>query len=106
MNVWEIVILKSVRSLGGKAGLQQIYKELPDSIVLNEKNLRKSKWGEYPAYQDDVRSHIANLCQVGELTWISRGRYSLTERGIKRVDIEKKKRTFMGGSFRYFFKAT
>jgi len=91
VNVWEIAILKSIKSLGGKARVCEVYKELPDFIVLNEKNLRKSKWGKRPAYYDDVRGHIANLRQAGKLVRISTGRYSLTEKGTKRIDIDKKK---------------
>ena len=33
MNVWEIAILKSIKSLGGEAGLQQIYKRLLSSYL-------------------------------------------------------------------------
>ena len=93
MNVWEIAILKSIKSLGGEAELQQIYKELPVFIKLNEKNKRESKYGRYTAYQDDVRKHIANLWhKKGELTRIAKRRYSLTKKGIKRIEIEKKKK--------------
>jgi len=87
MNVWEIAILKSINLLGGEAGLQQIYNKLADFIQLTEEHLRKTKWGGRPAYQHQVRSHITNLCQAGELARISRGRYSLTKKGLRRINI-------------------
>ena len=42
MNVWEIAILKSIKSLGGEAKLQEIYERLrlPDFKQLTEKALR------------------------------------------------------------------
>ena len=40
MNVWEIAILKSIKSLGGEAGLKEIYERLPDFKQLTEKALR------------------------------------------------------------------
>ncbi len=108
MNRWEIAILKSIESLGGEAKNQQIYKELlsfKKFLNMTEKHLRKSKHGRYPAYQDGVRSNLSNLRQAGELKRISRGQpYSLTEKGIKRIEIEKKKKTFMGGLNSRFLK--
>jgi len=97
MNVWEIAILKSIKSLGGEAGLPQIYEKLPDFRPLTEKARRIiPKYGKRPLYHHWVRSHIKYLCQKDELKQISRGRYSLSEKGIKRIDIEKEKKTFMG----------
>lgn len=91
MNVWEIAILKSIKSLGGEADLQEIYERLrlPDfKQLMTEKALRIiPKYGERPLYHHWVRSHIKDLCQKDELEWISRGRYSLREKGIKRIDI-------------------
>jgi len=40
MNVWEIAILKSIKSLGGEANLQKIYERLPDFIQLTEEAKR------------------------------------------------------------------
>ena len=87
MNVWEIAILKSINSLGGEAQLQKIYEKLPDFIKLTEEDLRETKWGGRPAYQHQVRSHITNLCQVDELVKVSRGCYSLTEKGLRRIGV-------------------
>ena len=96
MNVWQTAILRSVKSLGGEAELQQIYKKLSDFINFNEKNKRESRYGRHPAYWDDVRSHIKDLCQIDELDWISESCYSLTEKGIKREDSEKGKKDLHG----------
>ena len=96
MNVWEIAILKSIKSLGGEAGLQQIYKELlifKEFLKITKKHLRTT-YGR-SAYQHEVRSNVANLMQAGELEQIISGwgePYSLTEKGIKRIDIEEEKR--------------
>ena len=87
---WEIAILESIKSLGGEARLQQIYKRLPDFKHVTEEHLRIT-YGR-PAYQHQARRHITNLRRAGELIWISRGRYFLTEKGMKRADIEKEKR--------------
>ena len=97
MNVWEIAILRCTKSLGGEAELQQIYERLPDFIHLRKKALRIiPKYGRRPLYHHWVRSHIKDLCQKDELEWISRGRYSLSEKGIKRIDIEKEKKDLHG----------
>ena len=72
---------------------------------MTEKHLRESKHGRYPAYQDGVRSNLLNLRQAGELKRILRGQpYCLTEKGIKRIEIEKKKKAFMGGLNSRFLK--
>jgi len=92
LNFWEIAILMTIKSLGGEAGLQQIYRRLPDFKPLDEKALRiNPKYGKRSVYRHSVRSNIANLCQKDELEWISRGCYSLTEKGIRRIEIERKK---------------
>ncbi len=100
MNRWEIAILKSIESLGGGAKNQQIYKELlsfKKFLNITEKHFRESKHGRYPAYQDGVRSHLSNLQQAGELKRISRGQpYCLTEKGIKRINIEQGKEDLHG----------
>lgn len=81
MNVWEIAILKSIKSLGGEANLQKIYERLPDFIQLTEEAKRiEPKWGNRPLYQHWVRKYISNLCKNDELVWISRGNYSLPEK--------------------------
>ena len=71
--------------------LERIYKKIPDFIELNE-NHRKEQYGR-PAYQHQIRSHIANLCQSGNLINISRGEYSLTEKGKEKLSREKSEKT-------------
>lgn len=87
MNIWEVAILKTVRSIGGKASLQQIYDilEKGNFIRLSNYDLRETQWNGRPAYQHQVRSHISNLVQAGELSRISRGVYTITENGRKRI---------------------
>lgn len=93
MSLWEIAILRSIKSLGGKAELQQIYERLPNFKQLTEKALRIiPKYGKRPLYHHWVRSHIKDLCQKDELVKIRRSCYFLTEKGIKRIDSDKKKR--------------
>lgn len=79
MNDWERAILKSIKSLGGEAGLQEIYKKFLDfKQHLTEEHLRIT-YGR-PAYQHQVRRRITNLRRAGELIRISRGHYSLREK--------------------------
>ena len=78
MSDWEVAIFKCINSLGGKAYLKQIYENIGNFIELKEKHFKK-QYGR-PAYQHQIRSHIVNLCQSGELINLSRGFYSLTEK--------------------------
>ena len=86
-EMWEYSILQCINSLGGGADLQQMYNKIPDFIELTKEHW-KEKYGR-PAYQHQIRSHIANLCQSGDLVRISRGCYSLTEKGRERLIREK-----------------
>jgi len=87
LNFWEIAILMTIKSLGGEAGLQQIYRRLPDFKPLDEKALRiNPKYGKRPLYHHWVRSHIKDLCQKDDLEKISRAYYSLTDKGIRRLN--------------------
>jgi len=86
LNIWEIAILKSVKANGGKkVKLQAIYIKLPTFIDMDAKDLRETKWGGRPAYEHQVRSHISNLRQKGDLFRVSRGLYSISDKGIKRI---------------------
>jgi len=93
MNTWEIAVLKSIESLGGKGELKQIYKRLPVSFrPLTKENKRITIWNE-PEYQHQIRARVWVLWhKKGELIWISKGCYSLTEKGIKRLEAEKRKK--------------
>jgi restriction endonuclease Mrr len=85
MNEWEISILRCIEAMNGEAILQEIYSKISEFIELTSEHLRPTIYGERPAYQHQVRSHISNLCQAGELRWISRGKYALTSAGRKRI---------------------
>jgi len=87
MNVWEIAILKSVESRGGSATTKEIYTILETGkyIQMNESHKRKTIYGGRPAYQHQVRSHLSNLLQAGDLNRISRGTYSLSKQGYNRI---------------------
>jgi len=82
--MWEYSILQCIASLGGKAYLKEIYAEIGKFVPLT-----KEHWKEQyrnPAYQNQVRAHIAHLKnQKGQLIGISRGYYSLTEKGQERL---------------------
>lgn len=84
MNLWEVAILKSIICLGGQPDLAEIYERPPAYINLTKDDLRETRWRGRPAFQHQVRSHIANLCQAGELYRVSRGRYSVTQKGERR----------------------
>jgi hypothetical protein len=88
MNMWELAIIKIVMSLGGTVSLRMVYNSLEegDIIGLNENHLRETKWQNRPAYQHQVRKHISNLTQAGDLSRISRGKYAITEKGRKRLN--------------------
>lgn len=86
-EMWEYSILQCIDSLGGKAYLDQIYKEISEFIELTKEHW-KEQYGR-PTYQNQIRSHIANLCQSGNLDKISRGEYSLTEKGKEKLLREK-----------------
>jgi len=54
---------------------------------LDEKALRiNPKYGKRPLYRHWVRSHIKDLCQKDDLEKISRSHYSLTDKGIRRLN--------------------
>jgi len=87
MNIWELAILKSISSRGGKADTKSIYVDLTSGkfINLEDKHLLSTVHGGRPAYQHQVRSHLSNLKQTGNLTKVSRGIYSITDSGRKRI---------------------
>ena len=94
MSLWEISILKSIKLLGGEAKPKQICERLyalPDfRQLLTDEHLRIT-YGR-PTYYHQVRRRLTNLRRAGELKRILRGQpYSLTEKGIKRIDNEKEK---------------
>ena len=87
MNVWEIGVLRGIESRSGSANTQEIYSELEGGrfIKLSDKDLRKTEYGNRPAYQHQVRSHLSNLVDTGDLKRLSRGIYLLTAKGRRRI---------------------
>ena len=85
VNVWEVAILRSVNLREGEADLQGIYQTVGRFVALSSEHLTPTRWGGRPAYHHQVRSHVTNLCQSGDLVRVGRGRYSLTARGRRRV---------------------
>lgn len=90
MNIWENAVLKSIEHRGGKASNQQIYLDMESGkfIVMQSDHLRITKHGGRPAYQHQVRSHLANLVETGDLVRPSRGSYKLTAKGQERLNGE------------------
>lgn len=87
MNRWEIAILKSIANRGGEADTQQIYTDMESGafISLTENDLRITKYGDRPAYQHQVRSHLSNLMQSKDIHKVSRRVYSITAKGMRRI---------------------
>ncbi len=85
MNRWEHAILNACASTTGAVSNQEIYDLVKGSISLSEEHLRPSVYGGRPAYVHQVRSHITNLSQSGDLRRVRRGLYELTAHGKGRL---------------------
>jgi hypothetical protein len=85
VNAWEVVLLSAFRALGGSAELRDIYLYLERHALMRPHHTRPTKWGGRPAYQHQVRSHVVNLMQAGDLTRLARGHYVLTPKGRARL---------------------
>jgi hypothetical protein len=86
MHTWESAILHLLLNMGGKASTAVIYKEIPHFKELDSHHRRESgQYGKRPAYQHQVRGHLSNLCESGDLVRTSRGIYELTEHGRHRA---------------------
>ncbi len=85
MNAWETAILRTYKSNGGCAYNQTIYNRIGTFILLTPEHLRPTVHGGRPAYVHQVRSHIANLVQSGDLNQVARGQYCLTAKGSNRI---------------------
>ena len=86
MNTWEAAILRTYDLLGGCATNQQIYENVGRFINLTTDHLKPTEYGGRPAYVHQVRSHITNLVQTGQLRQVARGRYCLSAQGKRRVN--------------------
>jgi hypothetical protein len=87
MNTWEIAVLKSIEHKGGSASNRQIYVDIESGkfITMHPDHLRATEYGGRPAYQHQVRSHLTNLVEAGDLVRPSRGNYKLTTQGRMRL---------------------
>jgi restriction endonuclease Mrr len=85
VNNWEIAILKTYASKSGCAKNREIYEGVRAFITLTPEHQELTVHGGRPAYEHQVRSHIANLRQDGCLKKIERGRYCLTSKGKSRI---------------------
>ena len=84
MNSWEVNLLSAFDALGGEADLQAVYVYLERHAPMRAHHKQQTKWGGRPAYQHQVRSHVVNLFQSGQLRRIARGRYAITPLGRAR----------------------
>jgi hypothetical protein len=84
---WEYHILEKISDLGGSACLKQIYDviEHDRSFRLSADQRRRTAYGNRPAYQHQVRSHLSNLLPKDEVIRIKRGCYQMTEKGQARI---------------------
>lgn len=85
-EMWEISILKCYKFFGGKCYNKDVYKKIKDYVELTEEHLKK-QWRR-PAYYNQIRSHIANLCDSGDLRKIDYAYHEITKKGLNRLDIE------------------
>jgi len=81
---WELAILRSDSQYGGCASNRRVYDAIPKFVPLTKDHLKR-QWGDHPAFQNQVRSHISNLCDKGELQKIRSGYHCLTEKGKARL---------------------
>ena len=82
---WGDAILHSIDAYGGQATLKQIYTIISRFVTLTDEHLRKTQWGDRPAYQHTIRSYASTMHRSGELSSINRGEYRLTEEGRRRL---------------------
>lgn len=83
---WEEAVLLTFAHHGGIAPNWKVYRDVEKFRSLSERNLRRPAYGNRFAYENDLRSHIANLCDKGELKLIKRGLHELTPDGWDRVN--------------------
>jgi hypothetical protein len=85
-EMWEISILKCYKFFGGRCYNKDIYEKIKDYVELKEEHLKK-QYGR-PAYCNQIRKHIANLCESGDLRKIDDGYHEITEKGLNRLEEE------------------
>jgi hypothetical protein len=82
---WVLNILKCFVGLGGRASNRMVYSCLEQRIAL-EPHHRKPQWGNRRAFENQVRSHLSNLCESGQLRMLHPGLHEITEAGTIRVN--------------------
>jgi hypothetical protein len=63
---------------------RQAYRRLQDFKRLEPHHL-KFQWGERPAYENQMRSHISDLCDLGQLKMLKRNLHYITPLGRARI---------------------
>lgn len=84
MNTWEITILRILDSKNRIVSLKEIFKEIAMRIDLNDGH-QEIRFNA-PKYHHQIRAHIDDLLDKSELVRISRGTYSITSTGKKRIE--------------------
>lgn len=83
---WECAILKSFAVLGGQADNPAIYRAVQKFKSLTARHLAiDPRYGNRPRFVHQVRSHITNLCDKGELRAIDDDLHELTPIGRARA---------------------
>jgi hypothetical protein len=78
---WRLAVLKSYALCpNGLASNQDIYDKVRQFKALKASHLRP-QWGNRPAYHNQVRSHISDLCDSGDLVPVDEGLHRLTAKG-------------------------
>jgi len=86
---WDYALFEILTHSGGEADLQEMYSALDKNFPLDHNDRRATKWGGRPAYQHTTRSVMSNLRKAGDVLWVSRGRYRLTDQGRARFARER-----------------
>ena len=78
---WQYTIREILTHARGEADLKDVYRSLEDNFPLDSDDTKETRFGDRPAYQHVVRSVMSNLKKRGDVVWVSRGRYRLTDQG-------------------------
>jgi triphosphoribosyl-dephospho-CoA synthetase len=84
MPTWEEAILKIISSKGGSASLEEIYLQIRHYVSLTSRHLVIT-YG-VPAFHHQVRAHVDDLMDKGEVRRTARGVYAITAKGDARIN--------------------
>lgn len=85
-NTWEVAVLKILRDFGESAELQEIYRGIKNSeYVTITPGLEGITYGQ-PNYYHTTRSILTVLMQKKHVERINRGIYSITSKGLERLE--------------------